>query len=93
SYAAVNYFQVLLSPTSYLSVRNDLLNDLDGQRTGNKTLYSSHTVGFIKHLGGGLFTFRPEIRYDNAYADGIRAYDKGTRRDQFVGALDLIAHF
>ncbi|WP_310390873.1 outer membrane beta-barrel protein [Hymenobacter sp.] len=93
SYAAVNYFQVLLSPTSYLSVRNDLLNHLDGQRTGNKTLYSSHTVGYVKHFGGGLFTFRPEIRYDNAYADGIRAYDKGTRRDQLVGALDLIAHF
>ena len=93
SVAFVNYFQVLLSPTSYLSVRNDMLDDIDGQRTGNKTVYSSHTIGYIKHFGGGLFTFRPEVRYDHAYADGIRAYDKGTRRDQFVGAVDVIVHF
>ncbi|WP_460582353.1 outer membrane beta-barrel protein [Hymenobacter arcticus] len=93
SVAAVNYFQVLLSPTSYLSVRNDLLDDIDGQRTGNKTVYSSHTIGYIRHFGGGLFTLRPEARYDHAYAAGLLAYDKGTRRDQFTAALDLIVHF
>lgn len=93
SCAAVNYFQMLVSPSSYLSIRNDLLNDLDGQRTGNKTLYPSHTIDFIEHFGGGLFTFRPEVRHDHAHADGVLGYDKGTRGDQRVGTLDLITHF
>lgn len=66
---------MLVSPSSYLSIRNDLLNDLDGQRTGNKTLYPSHTIDFIEHFGGGLFTFRPEVRHD--HADGMAGLRQG----------------
>lgn len=84
---------MLLPPTSYLSVRNDFLDDIDRQRTGNKTVHSSYTIGYIRYFGGGLFTFRPDARYDHAYTAGLLAYDKGTRRDQFTATLNLIMRF
>ena len=88
----VNYFQILLSPKNYLSIRNDFLNDPQGNRTGFATLYSSHTLGFGHHLTD-LITVRPEVRYETAYGSGVTPYDNGTKKDQFTFAGDLIVRF
>ena len=89
----VNYFQILTSPNSYISIRNDYLNDKNGWRTGFKTTYTSHTIGYIHHFTNWL-SIRPEIRYDRTWGDAnIRAYDLGTRKDQFNAATDLIIRF
>ena len=88
----VNYFQVLFSKKDYLSIRNDLLNDAQANRTGFVTLYTSHTIGFV-HFFTGNIRIRPEIRYERAYADGVTPYDNGTKKDQFTAAMDLIVRF
>jgi hypothetical protein len=88
----VNYFQVLFSKKDYLSIRNDLLNDPQANRTGFKTLYTSHTVGFVHYFTDGV-RVRSEVRYERAYADGMTPYDKGTKRDQFTAAMDVIVRF
>jgi hypothetical protein len=89
----VNYFQILLSrKKDYLSIRNDLLNDPQANRTGFKTLYTSHTIGYV-HFFTELIRIRPEIRYETAYANGVTPYDNGTRKDQFTAAMDLIVRF
>jgi hypothetical protein len=88
----VNYFQILFSHKDYLSIRNDLLNDPQANRTGYATLYSSHTIGFV-HYFNDYIRIRPEIRYERAYADGITPYDNGTKRDQYTAAMDLIVRF
>jgi len=88
----VNYFQILTSTKDYFSIRNDLLNDPEGGRTGYKTLYSSHTIGFV-HYFTPLIRIRPEIRYETAYADDVTPYDNGTKKDQFTAAMDLIVRF
>jgi hypothetical protein len=88
----VNYFQILLSKKDYLSIRNDLLNDPQANRTGYATLYTSHTIGFV-HYFNDYIRIRPEIRYERAYADGITPYDNGTKRDQYTAAMDLIVRF
>ena len=88
----VNYFEILLSPKSYLSIRNDFLNDPQGNRTGFATAYSSHTVGFAHHINNTI-TVRPEVRYETAYANGVTPYDNGTRKDQFTAAMDLIVRY
>ncbi len=89
----VNYFQILTSKKSYISIRNDYLNDMDGWRTGFKTTYTSHTIGYI-HWFTPWLAVRPEVRYDRTWTDsGLTAYDLGTRRDQWNVASDIIVRF
>ncbi len=94
SYAvgAVNYFQVQLSARDYISVRNDLLVDPQGNRTGFATTYSSHTIGVVRHFNE-LVSLRPELRYERAYAAGATPYDNGLKKDQFTAAMDVIVRF
>ncbi|RAJ73749.1 putative OmpL-like beta-barrel porin-2 [Chitinophaga dinghuensis] len=89
----VNYLEIQLSPKKdYLSVRNDMLNDPQGNRTGFTTCYSSHTIGWVHHFNS-LFRLRPEIRYERAWTNDVTPYDNGTRRDQFTIAMDAIVRF
>jgi hypothetical protein len=88
----VNYFQLLLTEKNYLSIRNDFLNDPQGNRTGYVTAYSSHTIGFVHHFTDTI-TIRPEIRYERAYAEGVTPYDNGVKKDQFTAAMDLIVRY
>ncbi|MDN3547696.1 outer membrane beta-barrel protein [Mucilaginibacter aquaedulcis] len=88
----VNYFQILVSPKDYFTVRNDYLRDYQGQRLGYITPYTSHTIGFVHYFTNWLY-IRPEVRYDRAYADGVTPYDNGTRNHQFSGSMDLILRF
>ena len=88
----VNYFEIFLSAKNYLSIRNDFLNDPQGNRTGYATAFSSHTIGLAHHFND-LITVRPEIRYETAYASDASPYDNGTRREQFTASTDLIVRF
>ena len=94
SYAvgAVNYFEVGLSKKDYVTVRNDLLVDPQGNRTSFATAYSSHTIGLVHHFSD-LVRLRPELRYERAYAAGATPYDNGLRKDQFTAAMDVIIRF
>ena len=88
----VNYFQAKTGNKNYISIRNDLLDDPEAGRTGFKTLYTSHTIGFVQYLNAYI-RLRPEIRYERAYANGVTPYDNGTRKDQWKAAMDLIVRF
>lgn len=88
----VNYFQILVSHKDYFSIRNDLLNDPQGNRTGYNTLYTSHTIGFVHYFTNEI-RIRPEVRYETAYANGVTPYDNGLKKDQFTAAMDLIVRF
>ena len=89
---AVNYAQVQLGKLTYLSVRNDLLVDPQGNRTSYATAYSSHTIGIVHHFND-LVRIRPEIRYERAYADGVTPYDNGQKKDQYTVAMDVVVRF
>ena len=89
---AVNYFQVLLGAKDYLSIRNDLLMDPQGNRTSYATSYSSHTIGLV-HSFNSLLRIRPEVRYERAYAAGATPYNNGLKRDQFQVAADVVIRF
>lgn len=88
----VNFFQILLSKKDYLSIRNDFLNDPQGNRTGYATAYTSHTIGWVHHFND-LVMMRPEIRYETAYANGVTPYDNGAKKDQYSVAADIIVRF
>jgi hypothetical protein len=89
-WAALNYVEHEFSKRSYLSIRNEIVNDMKGQRTGYKTKYSEHMVGWGYWVGSTV-AFRPEIRYEHSY--DLPAYDNGTKKNQLIVAGDVTYHF
>jgi hypothetical protein len=89
-WAVANYLNKQLSPHDFISLRNDFLNDKKGQRTGYATKYSEMTLT-LSHWIGSTVQIRPEIRFDHAW--DRRAYDNGSRTNQFTVASDLVFHF
>ena len=88
--AVVNYVEHEFSPHRYLSFRNEFLDDIKGQRTGDTTRYSEQLVSFGQWIGSTVL-FRPEVRYEHSY--DLPAYDLGTKKSQFIVAGDLTYHF
>jgi hypothetical protein len=88
--AAVNYLEILTSPKSYVSLRTDYLNDVQGQRTGYATPYGSFTAGYA-HWLWPLALLRLEARYDESFS--AAAYDNGTSVRQTTGSVDLLVRF
>ncbi len=95
-YAIVNYVAHEFNHHhTALIIRNEFVDDLRGQRTGSKTRYSEHLVGFNFWVGSTI-TFRPELRFEHAY--DVPAYDSPylgapTKKSQGTLAGDLIYHF
>ena len=89
-YAIVNYQLYQLSPKDYLTFRNEVFHDLRGQRTGFKTLYSEHLLGWT-HWIGDVLTIRPEVRFERSYQ--TPAYDNAGRKNQFTLATDVVFHY
>jgi hypothetical protein len=89
-WAAVNYLQRKFSKKNYLSIRNDVLADLKGQRTGFKTTYSEHSIMWGHWIGTNVL-FRPELRFERSY--DLPAYDSETKSNQLTFAVDVIFKF
>jgi Putative beta-barrel porin-2, OmpL-like. bbp2 len=89
-WAIVNYVERQFSPHDYLTIRNEYFNDIRGQRTGYRTQYSEHLIGWGHWIGSSVLV-RPELRFEHAYDDP--AYNLGTKKSQFVFASDVIYYF
>ncbi len=88
--AITNYVEREFNAHNYLSIRNEFLDDVKGQRTGTPTKYSEHLVSYGRWIGSTVL-FRPEMRFEHAY--NHPAYDLGTKKSQFIVAGDLTYHF
>jgi Putative beta-barrel porin-2, OmpL-like. bbp2 len=61
--------------TASLNIRNEVVNDIKGQRTGTPAIYEEHMVGF-DFWTGTTVTFRPELSYVRSFSPyGLRALD------------------
>jgi hypothetical protein len=89
-WAVVNYLVDRLSGHDYLTIRNEYFDDMKGQRTGFKTQYTEHLIGW-GHWVGSTVLFRPELRFERAY--DMRVYDNGTKQNQLTFACDAILFF
>jgi Putative beta-barrel porin-2, OmpL-like. bbp2 len=89
SFGLVNYTPYKLSDKSYVVLRNDVLYDPRGFRTGVPGTVAEVTLGFIYHITPWAVT-RPEIRFDYGTA---KVYDNSTKRDQFTFNWDIIVRF
>jgi hypothetical protein len=88
--ALLNYAVFLLAPNTFFTIRNEIFDDVVGQRTGYATIYSEHSVG-LTWWPNKLMTIRPELRFEHSYAD--RAYDNGLRKNQVMASCDVVFHF
>ena len=100
-WATLNYTMFRLGPACFFTVRNELFDDNDGNRTGYACLYSEHSVG-VTWFPCKLITIRPELRFDHAYGthgssidpvDEAKPFDNGTRRNQYTAQFDVIYQF
>ena len=94
AWAAVNYLNYKVSKSDFITLRNEYFDDQAGQRTGTKTRYSTHGVGWghwFNLWGENSALFRHEIRYEHAY--DAPAYDLGTKKNQLMLAADLILFY
>ena len=58
-----------------LNIRNEIVNDIKGQRTGTPGYYEEDMVGF-DFWAGSTVTFRPELSYMHAFSPyGLHALD------------------
>jgi hypothetical protein len=89
-YAIVNYQEYQASKHDYVSIRNEFFDDFVGQRTGYKSRYTEHLLGW-GHWVGTTVLFRPELRFERAY--DAPAYNNGTRKNQLTFASDVIFFF
>jgi hypothetical protein len=89
-WAIVNYQEYQMSVHNYISIRNEYFDDMRGQRTGFRTPYTEHLLGW-GHWVGSTILFRPELRFEHAY--DATPYDNGTRRSQLTLASDVILFF
>jgi hypothetical protein len=53
--------------TASLNIRNEIVYDIKGQRTGTPAKYEEHMVGF-DFWSGSTVTFRPELSYTKCYS-------------------------
>ncbi|PUA19327.1 outer membrane beta-barrel protein [Glaciimonas sp. PCH181] len=103
-WAVVNYLVYQPTPRDFITLRSEILDDVNGQRTGFATRYKEVLLGW-NHWFGKAITIRPEIRYEHA---GLPAYNNpcpvaGTAgcgstvttgtKNQFMFAMDAIVHF
>jgi hypothetical protein len=96
--AVVNYVERQFSKHDYLTIRNEFFDDKEGQRTGTKTKYSEHLLGW-GHWIGTTILLRPELRFEHSY--DRPAYDSpcllcglpGTKKSQLTFASDAIFFF
>lgn len=84
-YGLINYLSFQIDPQLTGNARLEFFDDIQGQRTGFKGLYTVGTVGVTYKPRPWLWV-RPEVRYD--YNAEARPF--GGRHGLFTAALDLV---
>jgi hypothetical protein len=85
-WATLNYIARQIGKDS-VTLRNEVFNDMVGQRTGFKSLSTEHDLGW-NHWIGSTLVFRPEVRWEHSY--DVPAYNNGTKKSQAMFAADMI---
>jgi hypothetical protein len=93
-YGASLMGKVQLGDMVRVSARVEYFNDVNGARTGATSGYVSATLGAAFIVSGlGNYELRPEIRHDQALADGITPFVGGTSASQTTISLAAVAWF
>jgi Putative beta-barrel porin-2, OmpL-like. bbp2 len=89
-WAVVNYTNWQVSPKDSFTLRNEYMDDENGQRAGTATRYYGIGVSWTHFFKQNVF-IRPEMTYYTALDNP--AFQQGTKYTQFVAAMDLVVRF
>ncbi len=84
-YSLTNYLTWTLSPRLSATTRLEFFDDVQGQRTNFKGLYTAVTAG-VTYKPLKALSFRPEVRYD--YNDETRPFENN--HGVFTAAFDVL---
>ncbi|MBI3820833.1 MAG: outer membrane beta-barrel protein [Planctomycetes bacterium] len=90
TYGSVNYVLFKVSEKDFLTVRNEVVRDEDGERYGVAGTYSSHAIGWT-HNFNSLLQVRPELEFYRNWARP--AFDLATDRNMWMLAIDVTIRF
>jgi hypothetical protein len=90
AYGVVNYTMFETSEKGFITVRNEVWRDVDGERSGFPGTYTSHAIAYT-HNFSNLVQLRPEMGYYRNW--NHRSFDLGKKRGLFMAAADLTLRF
>jgi len=90
AYGVVNYTMFKLSKKDFVTVRNEVWRDADGERSGFAGTYTSHAIG-LSHNFNELVQIRPEIGYYRNWDH--KAFDLGKRKGTIIAGFDVTVRF
>jgi hypothetical protein len=90
AYGVVNYTMFKFSDKEFLTIRNEVWRDANGERSGFPGTYSSHAIG-ITHNFNTIFQIRPEVGYYRNWNN--KAFDLGKKKGMVLAGLDVTLRF
>lgn len=90
TYGVVNYTMFKFSDKDFITVRNEVWRDVDGERCGFPGTYTSHAIG-LTHNFNSIVQIRPEIGYYRNWNNP--AFDLGKRKGMVLAGVDMTVRF
>lgn len=90
TYGLLNYTVFKFSDKGFVTVRNEVWRDADGERSGFPGTYTSHAVGMTYNINS-IVQIRPEIGYYRNW--NRQAFDLGKKRGMILAGLDTTVRF
>lgn len=90
TYGVVNFTLFKLSDMDFVTLRNEIWRDADGERSGFHGTYSSNAIG-LTHNFNSLVQIRPEIGYYRNW--NSKAFDLGKSKGMVLAGFDVTVRF
>lgn len=90
TYGAVNYTMLKFSDKGFVTFRNEIWRDDNGERSGYPGTYTSNAFGLTYNFNS-ILQIRPEIGYYRNWNN--RAFDLGTKRGMILAGVDMTVRF
>ncbi len=90
TYGIINYTMFKLNDKSFLTARNEIWRDEEGERSGFPGTYTSDTIGITYNITE-LLQIRPEIGYYRNWDN--EAFDLGTKKGMVLAGVDMTIRF
>ncbi len=90
TFGVVNYTLYKITDKDFVTWRNEVWRDADGERSGFKGTYTSHAFGWT-HNFNTIVQIRPELGYYRNWNN--RAFDLGRSKGMMLYAVDMTVRF
>lgn len=90
TYGVINFTMFKLSKKSFITIRNEVWRDADGERSGFAGTYTSHAIGLTYNFNS-LLQIRLEIGYYRNWTNP--AFDLGKRKGMLLAGFDMTVRF